>query len=156
MDDVTELTRLVTSNMLKVDIDGIWNILMNNFDIFYYEGFHPLEVLTPARPTMQILRLVSDLDGESYPFQLKCDYVGQKQNIMLASTKMLHNKTSKHVSVYVQSSNLHWSQHKESTVVENPFEQNIKLTEIAPGETYHLPLGLTKDANLFLKPKDMK
>ena len=119
-------------------------------------GFQAMQVLTPARPTVQVLELISTLDGESYPFQLSCKYVGQKQNIQLSSTKTLQNNTNLHISVYVQSSNKLWDVQNRSKSAENPFEQNTKLTEIAPGKLYYLPIGLTKDAKLFLKPKDMK
>ena len=113
-------------------------------------------MLTPARPTTRVLQLISELDGESYPFHLECKYVGQKQTILLSSTKALLNKTNKSISVYVQSYNCHWRKQNGSKSAENPFEPNIKLTEIAPGKMYFLPLGLTKDAKLYLKPKDMK
>ena len=123
---------------------------------FFTLDFHPIQVLTPKRPTSQVLHLISELDGESYPFKLECEYVGQKQKIMVSSPQVLQNKTNRNLSVYVQSLNPHWARQNGSKSVDNPFEQNIKLTEIAPGKTYYLPLGLTKDAKLYLKPKDMK
>ena len=155
MDDVAELTKIVTSNMLKLDIEGTYSKYFFFFILFLLD-FQPMQVLTPKRPTTKILHLISELDHESYPFKLECKFVGQKQKIMLSSPHVLENKTNINISVYVQSSNEHWTKLNGSKSVDNPFEQNTKLTEIAPGKIYYLPLGLTKDAKLYLKPKDIK
>ena len=51
VDDVAELTKVITSNMLKLDI----------------ADFQPLQVLVSKRPATKVLHLVSELSHEKYP-----------------------------------------------------------------------------------------
>ena len=115
-----------------------------------------MQVMTPKCPTTKILHLVSEFDHESYPIKLDCTFLGQKQRLEISSPYIIENKTNIDISLYVHSSSPHWTKLNNFKSVDNPFEQNIKLTEIAPGTEYHLPLGLSKEAKLFLKPKDIK
>ena len=107
------------------------------------------------------MSLVSNLDHETYPVKLDVKFVGQKQQITVSSLKRLENHTDLTVSVYVHSSNPHWtavtgvatSLRPQS---HNPFEQSSKLTSLLPGKVYYLPLALSTGCKVYLKSKDIR
>ena len=145
VDNVAELTKVVTSNTLKVDI----------------EDFLPVQILVPKIATTRELFLTSSLDHEQYPVNLEVKFFGQKPQISLSSMKMIKNNTDLTLSVYVHSSNPHWLKVNEVTTslrpkCQNPFEQSVKLTEILPGKSYFLPLALSKGSKIYLKSKDIR
>ena len=145
VDNVAELTKVITSNTLKIDL----------------EDFEPHQMLTPKHATTQVISLASTLDHELYPVNMDIKFVGQKQQIMLCSLKQIRNLTDMTVSVYVHSSNPHWRKVNELTTslrpkCQNPFEQSVKLTEILPGKSYYLPLALSRKCKIFLKSKDIR
>ena len=145
VDNVEELTKVVTSNTLKVDI----------------EDFLPIQILVPKIATTRQLLLSSNLDHEQYPINLEVRFIGQKPQISLSSMKRIENRTDLTLSVYVHSSNPHWRKANEVRTslrpkCQNPFEQSVKLTEILPGKTYFLPLALAKGSKIYLKSKDIR
>ena len=145
VDNVAELTKVVTSNTLKVDI----------------EDFLPVQILVPKIATTRQLFLTSTLDHDLYPVNLEVRFIGQKPQISLSSMKRIENRTDLTLSVYVHSSNPHWRKVNEVTTslrpkCQNPFEQSVKLTEVLPGKTYFLPLALSKGSKIYLKSKDIR
>ena len=139
------MTKVVTSNTLKVDI----------------EDFLPVQILVPKIATTKQIFLTSSLDHDRYPVNLQVRFIGQKPQISLSSVKRIENRTEVVLSVYVHCSNPHWSKVNEVTTslrpkCQNPFEQSVKLTEVLPGKTYFLPLALSKGSKIYLKSKDIR
>ena len=104
VDNVAELTKVVTSNTLKVDI----------------EDFLPVQILVPKIATTRQLFLTSTLDHDLYPVNLEVRFIGQKPQISLSSMKRIENRTDLTLSVYVHSSNPHWSKVNEVTTSLRP------------------------------------
>ena len=144
-DNVVELTKVVTSNTLKIKLDN----------------FQPIQIMVPKQTASKVISLMSNLDHDTYPVKLEVNFVGLMQQISLCSLKLIENLTDLTVSVYVHSSNIHWT--KVNNVAtslrpkcQNPFEQSVKLTELLPGKVYSLPLALSKASKIFLKSKDIR
>ena len=142
---MVELTKVITSNTLKIKLDN----------------FQPIQILVPKQTASKVISLMSNLDHDAYPVKLEVNFVGLMQQITLSSLKRIENLTDLTVSVYVHSSNIHWT--KVNNVAtslrpkcQNPFEQSIKLTELLPGKAYSLPLALSKSSKIFLKSKDIR
>ena len=118
--------------------------------------FQPMKILLPKREEERMLRLNSEVDHDTYPFLLSSSFTGLQQQIQLKSCLSVQNKTSFTLIIYVESDNLHWRKSNKNLQLNNPFSSNIKLTEIPAGAAYSLPVCLTKEANLFLKPSNTK
>ena len=118
--------------------------------------FQPVKILLPKREEERILSLNSELDHDTYSFLLSSSFIGQQQQIELKSCLSVQNKTSFTLTIYVESDNLHWSKSNRDLQQNNPFARNVKLTELCPGATYSLPICLTKEAKIFVKPANIK
>ena len=102
------------------------------------------------------MSLNSELDHDTYSFLLSSSFTGGQQQIGLRSCLSVQNKTSFSLTIYVESDNLHWSKLNQDLQQNNPFSRNVKLTELGPGAAYSLPVCLTKEAKIFLKPANSK
>ena len=103
-----------------------------------------------------MLSLNSEVDHDTYPFLLSSSFTGLQQEIQLKSCLSVQNKTSFTLTIYVESDNLHWRKSNKNLQLNNPFSSNVKLTELPAGAAYSLPVSLTKEAKLFLKPSNPK
>ena len=113
--------------------------------------FQPVKILLPKREEERILSLNSEVDHDTYPFLLSSSFTGHQQQIELKSCLSLQNKTSFSLTIYVESTNLHWSKSNKDLQLNNPFASNVKLTELPVGAAYSLPVCLVKETKIFLK-----
>ena len=121
-----------------------------------FSDFQPIKILFPKISTEKVLNLTSELDHEIYQCSIKLKNSENIQHFSIESTFFVENKTDSSISLYTNCENLHWKLMSPKNLIDNPFENCIKVKDLPCHSIFSIPLALTKDANFSLKPSDQK
>ena len=104
----------------------------------------------------RFIQLNSELDHSSYSLKIESKFDNGTQDIQIMSTVSICNKTDSNLGLYVQSGSDHWKLLSPNNMIDNPFENCVKVKDLISHSVFSVPLALTKDANFFIKPSNMK
>ena len=138
---------------LNTSIDKLTSIVTSNYLYLKIDGFESLRVLLP-RVNYQgffVLKPVIQSTTE-YMVQICSNFQAGYQEINLASKTSITNKTSYHLIIYVESDNYFWK-NIMGTMSDNPFEGQLKLAVIRPGEEFYVPFFLQEETKFYVRPQ---
>ena len=113
-------------------------------------------MIFPQRPIEKFIQIKSELDHSSYPLKLESKFENGIQAIQIMSNISIKNRTDSNLGLYVQSGSDHWKLLSPTNMIDNPFENCVKVKDLMCHSVFSVPLALTKDALFFIKPSNMR
>ena len=149
---------------LKADLDELTKLISLHSFTLVVDGFEPVSMLLPRSTCCATVQLTAKKDDDDNKAFTANDTVsaritsvvdGSVQEICISSTSQLRNLTDQSLIIYADSEDENWKKSMNCSV-ENPFDSLVKLKEMLPGDTYSMPLFLSSQAKLYVKPADNK